>query len=142
MKDYKFRLLAYLYKHYPQTVNIRPLIDDFVKEGFHSTTYFGTYLGKWRGEPNHFIWCSDLISLSYRQAPQDTPILARLEPAGQDEYFRLRTQYNSSKKSPMSESEEIELAILNFLNENPKSNLSLEGIVNEIFDNMILRDRI
>ncbi len=132
-QDYRFRIFSYLYKYAPQTVNIRPLIDEIVKEGIHSTTYFGTQLNKWRNADKCFIWCSDLISLSYKQAPQDTPILARLEPNGIDEYFRLRNQYNIIPTN-MKEDEVIQLVILKFLQDNNTDGLSLEGIVDEIFE--------
>src|SRR5260221_12883459 len=96
-KDYRYEILKYLYENSPNTVDIKPLILDFVANSDHSRTYFGTMLHRMRDK--HQIWVNDLISLSHsRQGVygDDLVILARIEPDGIDAYFTIKANYTSN----------------------------------------------
>jgi hypothetical protein len=94
-KDYKFEILAFLYKQGNETVNIRPFIDDLVSEGYQSGVWFGTQLSSMRTKKH--IWFDDVLCLSWvgnSHYSATHPIKARIEPDGIAEYKRLDALYN------------------------------------------------
>lgn len=97
-KDYKYEIYKYL-ANYNDNVNIRPLINDFVQDGPHSSTWFGTQLGQWMRTKKE-IWVSDLLSLSLKGADPNTPIIARLDPDGMAELARLKSLYEPTPTTP------------------------------------------
>lgn len=142
-KDYRFKILSFLFEN-PSTespnINIRPLINSLIQSSNHSSTYFGTLLNTMSSlkDGKREIWCDGQIYLSVKQglnAPPDMPIMARLEPFGIEEYYRLKQLYNSFQNVSMNKEEKIQLEILSFLNTKANNNLSLEGNVDAITEN-------